>query len=86
VESIQILVGNFIEPRVTGKVLNLSPLGVILALSFWGIIWGVLGMVISVPITSISVIVMSYFPNTRFVAIWLSETGEVGDLPHMEDG
>ncbi len=79
VEIIQLLVGNILEPKVMGKTLNLSPLGVLLALTFWGVIWGVLGMIISVPITSILVIIADNFPNTRFIAIWLSETGEVAN-------
>ena len=77
IQGVQILVGNFIETMVMGKTLNLSPLGVLLALSFWGIIWGVLGMIISVPVTSILIIVAAQFPSTRFISVWLSETGEV---------
>jgi predicted PurR-regulated permease PerM len=77
IELVQILVGNVLEPKVMGRTLNLSPLGVLLALAFWGIIWGVLGMIISVPITSIMVIIASRIPSLRFVAVWLSETGDV---------
>jgi AI-2 transport protein TqsA len=79
IESVQIVVGNVIEPRVMGRTLNLSPLGVLVALTFWGIIWGILGMIISVPITSILVIIASHVPSLRFIAIWLSETGELND-------
>ncbi len=77
VEIIQILVGNYIEPRIVGKTLNLSPLAVILSLSFWGAIWGIIGMLLSVPIISVLVIVMAYFPSTRNVAILLSEKGNI---------
>jgi AI-2 transport protein TqsA len=77
IQAVQLLVGNVLEPKVMGRTLNLSPLGVLLALTFWGVIWGVLGMFLSVPITSVMVITFSRFPSTRFIAIWLSETGEV---------
>jgi AI-2 transport protein TqsA len=77
IQAVQLLVGNVLEPKVMGRTLNLSPLGVLLALTFWGAIWGVLGMFLSVPITSVMVITFSRFPSTRFIAIWLSETGEV---------
>jgi len=77
IEVVQVSVGNVLEPKVMGRTLNLSPLGVLLALAFWGIIWGILGMIISVPITSILVITASRIPNLRFIAIWLSETGEL---------
>ncbi len=77
IQGVQLLVGNVLEPKVMGRSLNLSPLGVLLALTFWGVIWGILGMVLSVPITSVMVIIFSRFPSTKFIAIWLSETGEL---------
>ena len=77
IQAVQIVVGNVLEPKVMGKTLNLSPLGVLLALTFWGIIWGILGMIISVPITSTLVIIASRVPGMRAVAIWLSERGEL---------
>lgn len=77
VGTVQVVVGNIVEPRVMGRTLNLSPLGTLLALAFWGLIWGVLGMIISVPLTSILVIIASHIPSMRFMAVWLSETGEL---------
>ncbi len=77
IQVVQVGVGNILEPKVMGKTLNLSPLGVLLALTFWGIIWGITGMILSVPITSVMVITASRFPATRFIAVILSETGEV---------
>jgi AI-2 transport protein TqsA len=68
----QILFGNFIEPRMVGKSLNLSPLVVVLALAFWGAIWGVVGMFLCVPITVTLMIIMSQFPKTKGTAIMLS--------------
>jgi AI-2 transport protein TqsA len=68
----QILFGNFIEPRMVGKSLNLSPLVVVLALAFWGAIWGVVGMFLCVPITVTLMIIMSQFPKTKATAIMLS--------------
>ena len=75
VEAIQILVANYIEPRVMGRRLNLSPLIVILSLSFWGMLWGVVGMFLAVPLTSIILIILSHFPSTRNVALLFSEKG-----------
>ena len=48
----QSTMGNFVEPRVMGRSMNLSPLVVILSLVFWGFIWGPVGMVLAVPISS----------------------------------
>lgn len=77
VGTIQMIVGNFVEPKVMGNSLNISSLVVILALSFWGAIWGVTGMLLSVPITVIMVILFSEIPSTRKIAILLSENGNL---------
>lgn len=77
VGSIQAVIGNIVEPKIMGHSLNLSPLVTILSLSFWGSIWGVTGMLLSVPIMVIIVIVMSKFPKTRPIAVILSDKGKV---------
>ncbi len=74
---IQLIVGNAIEPKMMGNTLNLSPLVVLVALSLWGAIWGVTGMLLSVPITVVMVIIFAEFPDTKPVAILLSEDGKV---------
>lgn len=75
--AIQLVVGNLVEPKVMGNSLNLSSLVVILALSLWGALWGIVGMVLSVPITVIMLILFSEFPSTRKIAILLSEKGNL---------
>lgn len=77
VEIVQIFVGNYVEPKLMGRTLNLSPLVVIIALSFWGSIWGILGMILSVPIISVAVIICAQFPSTRAIAIMMTENGYI---------
>ncbi|MGB3343786.1 MAG: AI-2E family transporter [Aequorivita sp.] len=77
VGSIQVVVGNVLEPKLVGYSMNLSALVTILALSLWGIIWGVTGMILSVPITVIMVIIFSKFEQTKGIAIMLSDKGEL---------
>jgi len=74
---IQLIVGNIIEPKIMGNSLNVSSLVVILSLSFWGMLWGITGMVLSVPITVIMIIFFAQFPTTRSLAIILSDKGDV---------
>jgi AI-2 transport protein TqsA len=74
---IQIIVGNLLEPKLMGNSLNISPLVAIIALSFWGALWGITGMLLSVPITVIMVIVFSHFEKTKSIAILLSEKGKI---------
>jgi AI-2 transport protein TqsA len=82
---IQAVIGNYVEPRLMGTTLNLSPLVIILSLTFWGGIWGVAGMFLSVPITVILAIVFSKFEPTRPVAVLLSSRGEVPHKPVIDD-
>ena len=75
--AVQFVSGNIIEPKIMGNSMNVSPLVVILSLVFWGLIWGLPGMFLSVPITVILVIILSKFEATRIIAIMLSEKGEI---------
>lgn len=70
-------VGNVIEPKIMGNSLNISPLVTIVALVIWGEIWGITGMILSVPITVVFIIICSQFKSTRALAILLSENGEI---------
>ena len=76
---IQVLVGNFLEPRLMGNSLNISSLVVILSLSLWGWIWGVIGMLLAVPITVMLIIIFAQIPATKGIAILLSEKGFIGE-------
>lgn len=75
--AVQFIVGNFLEPKLLSKSLNLSPLVILIALAFWGTIWGVLGMFLSVPITVMMMIVFAHFDATRPIAILLSQDGYI---------
>lgn len=77
VGTVAMLIGSFVEPRLMGNTLNISPLVAILSLAIWGSIWGIVGMFLSVPITVAMIIVFSQFPSTRSIAILLSEKGRV---------
>ena len=77
VGSVQLIVGNLIEPRLMGNTLNISPLVVFLTLAIWGVMWGISGMLLSVPITVILIIIMSEFKATRPVAVLLSQKGTI---------
>ncbi len=78
--AVQILIGNVVEPKLMGNKLNLSPLVVVIGLVFWGSIWGIMGMLLSVPIMASLMIIFSQFPNTRNTAIFLSQNGEIEGL------
>lgn len=74
---VQFVVGNILEPSLTGRSLNLSPLMVVLSLTFWTAIWGITGAWLSVPITVCALIVMSHIPATQSLAILMSGDGKL---------
>ncbi|MBL8543316.1 MAG: AI-2E family transporter [Hyphomonadaceae bacterium] len=78
----QFVIGNFLQPRMTGDSLNLSAVVVLLALSIWGAMWGIVGAFLSAPLTVMLMIVLAQFRSTRWIAILLSEDGK--PTPHAE--
>ncbi|RLA43750.1 MAG: hypothetical protein DRR06_11340 [Gammaproteobacteria bacterium] len=69
--AINLLVGNFMEPRLMGKGLNLSPLVVFLSLVFWGWVLGPVGMLLSIPLTILVKIGLENDPDTHWISIML---------------
>ena len=74
--AVQQFVGSILEPRFLGSSLNLSPLIILVALSFWGFLWGPVGMLISVPVTVMMAIIFAAVPATRWIAVLLSQNGD----------
>jgi AI-2 transport protein TqsA len=66
------LVGNIVEPKVLGDKLNLSPILLLLSLIFWGYLWGLIGMILSVPIMSMIKIILGKFEQTKPLSILMS--------------
>jgi AI-2 transport protein TqsA len=66
--AIQFVIGNIIEPKIIGDMLELHPATVLLALIFWGMIWGIVGMFLAVPLTVVMQIILSRIEFTKPVA------------------
>ena len=49
--ALQLVIGNFIDPRVMGRSLSLSPFVVFVSMVFWGWMWGIVGVFLAVPLT-----------------------------------
>jgi predicted PurR-regulated permease PerM len=56
---IQNIIGNFIEPKIFGNKLGLNPLVILLSLLLWGYVWGIVGILLSIPLTAIIKIIIS---------------------------
>lgn len=80
----QFVIGNFVQPRMTGESLNLSAVVVLLALAIWGTLWGIVGAFLAAPMTVMLMIVLAQFPTTRWIAILLSADGKpTPDSPRL---
>lgn len=71
--SAQSFVGYYLEPRMLGRSVNLSPFMVLLALAVWTSLWGLVGAVLAVPLTAMIAIILAEFPSTRFISVLMSD-------------
>jgi len=69
----QQLWGAFIETKMFGSSLDISPVMLLLITAFWFWLWGIIGMVLAVPMAVIAKIVLGNIDSTRPIAILLSE-------------
>lgn len=81
-QIILFVVGNFIQPRMQGDNQNIDPVVVLLALAFWGKLWGVVGMFLSTPLAVMAMAVLAEFRGSRWMAVLLSGDGE----PYADEG
>lgn len=66
--AVQFILGSFVEPRVLGNSLDLHPATILLALIFWGTMWGIVGMLLAAPITAIMRILLEKLEITAPIA------------------
>jgi AI-2 transport protein TqsA len=71
--STHMLSAYLVEPTITGRAVGLSPLIILAALTFWGLCWGPIGMLLAVPLTAIVRIVLENVEFTRPFARLLGE-------------
>jgi hypothetical protein len=73
----EVLTANFVEPHLYGKHTGLSSLAILVAAAFWTLLWGPVGLVLSVPLTVCLVVVGRHVPRLEFLTVLL------GDRPPM---
>jgi predicted PurR-regulated permease PerM len=75
---LEVLTANVLEPHVYGKHTGLSSLAILVAAIFWALIWGPIGLILSVPLTVCLVVVGAHVPMLQFLTVLL------GDQPVMQ--
>jgi AI-2 transport protein TqsA len=73
------IIGNVVEPKIFGDAFGLHPITIILSLIFWGMIWGIIGVLLAAPLTAIIRVSFERFDSTRQIARLLE--GKV----HLQD-
>ena len=68
---VHIIIGNILEPKIFGETLGLHPITIILSLIFWGMIWGIIGVLLAAPITAIIKITFEKFETTKSISRFL---------------
>ena len=72
---IHMLSGNYVEPKVVGDALKLRPIVVLLALIFWGMLWGPVGALLAAPLTGVLKILLEEVEPLRPLARVLGKSG-----------
>jgi AI-2 transport protein TqsA len=76
--AIQFFIGTFIQPKMMGESMKLHPVVIVISLIFWGMLWGIVGAFLAVPITSVIRIACDRHPLTKPVADLMA--GQLGAL------
>ena len=70
--GIQMIMGNYLDPKFQGDRLDMSPVVILLSLLIWGYIWGIVGMFLAVPLTASIQIVCENTPFLKPVAVLMA--------------
>jgi predicted PurR-regulated permease PerM len=68
ISGVQVLFGGILEPILMGKSFSINTVTVLFMLALWGFIWGIPGLILSIPITALVKKIMEQFPGTRVYA------------------
>lgn len=71
--ALHLLLAYVVEPRMTGKAVGLSPLVILISLSFWGLCWGFIGMFLATPLTVSVKLILDNIPATKPIARLLGD-------------
>ena len=68
ITAVQVLFGSILEPIFMGKSFSINVITILVMLMLWGYIWGIAGLIMSIPITVFIKIILEQFPRTKVIA------------------
>jgi predicted PurR-regulated permease PerM len=75
---VQVIFGSILEPVFMGKSFSINVIAILVSLMLWGYIWGIPGLIMSIPITVFLKIIFEHFPQTKFFSSLLQgNSGEI---------
>ena len=76
--SLELVIGNVLEPWLYGAHTGISPLALLVTTVFWTVLWGPAGLILSTPLTVCAVVIGRYVPQLRFLHILLGAEQVLG--------
>lgn len=70
---LEVVTGNYVEPHIYGRHTGLSSLAILIAAAFWTLIWGPVGLILSVPLTVCLVVIGSHVSSLEFLTVLLGD-------------
>ena len=77
---VQVIMGGILEPVFMGKTFSLNVITVLIMLMFWGFLWNIPGLIMSIPITVFLKIIFEQFDQTKIIAQLMSGKGSVSNF------
>jgi hypothetical protein len=71
--ALEVIVANVVEPRLYGRSMGVSEVGLLVVAAFWAFLWGPIGLLLSNPMTVCLVVIGKYVPQLEFLSILLGD-------------
>lgn len=84
ITAVQAVFGGVVEPVFMGKTFSVNIIVVLIMLMLWGYVWGIPGLIMSIPITVVIKLILEQFPETKFVAILLDGSNTIADKKKVD--
>lgn len=76
ITGVQVLFGGILEPIFMGKSFSINVITILIMLMLWGFVWGIPGLIMSIPITVFLKILFDQFPGTKIISSLMAGNSE----------